>query len=80
MNGRELKMINIIGLNLFYTVIGGCLAVAFMAISYKVLDKLTPYDTSALLEQGNEAVGRVVMGMFIGIGIAVGQVIGAALN
>lgn len=73
-------MLNIIGLNLFYTVIGGCLAVFFMALSYKVLDKLTPYDTSALLEQGNEAVGRVVMGMFIGIGIAVGQVIGYALN
>lgn len=73
-------MFNIVALNLFYTVVGGCLAVIFMAVSYKVLDKMTPYDTSEHLEKGNEAVGRVVMGMFIGIGIAIGQVIGYALN
>jgi len=68
--------------NIIYASIGGLLAIAFMAIGYKVLDKITPFDTGKELSgvnedggKGNIAVGLAVGGMFIGIGLAVGLVL-----
>jgi uncharacterized membrane protein YjfL (UPF0719 family) len=51
-----------------------------MVVGYRVFDKMTPFDTSRQLEEKNVAVGIVVGSIFIGLGIAVGLVIGMGLN
>jgi uncharacterized membrane protein YjfL (UPF0719 family) len=73
----ELK---IIALNLGYTVVGAVLAIVFMVVGYKVFDSITPFSTSEQLAEKNMAVGVVVGAIFIGLGIAVGLVIGMGLN
>lgn len=67
-------------LNFLYAIFGAILTIAFMVMGYKVFDKITPFDTSKQLEEKNVAVGIVVGSIFIGLGIAVGLVIGMGLN
>jgi uncharacterized membrane protein YjfL (UPF0719 family) len=67
-------------LNFLYAIFGAILTIAFMVMGYKVFDKITPFDTSKQLEEKNMAVGIVVVSIFIGLGIAVGLVIGMGLN
>ncbi len=67
-------------LNFFYATIGAILTLLFMVIGYKIFDKITPFDTSKQLAEKNVAVGIVVGSIFIGLGIAVGLVIGMGLN
>jgi len=67
-------------LNFLYAIFGALLTLGFMAIGYKLFDKMTPFDTSRELEAKNIAVGIVVGAIFIGLGIAVGLVIGLGLN
>ena len=49
-------------------------------IGYFLFDKLTPFNTSQALADKNTAVGIVVGSMFIGLGVAIGLVIGMGLN
>ena len=72
--------ISIILLNFFYAVLGAALTIAFMLIGYKIFDRLTPFDTSKQLAENNVAVGIVVGSIFVGLGVAVGLVIGMGLN
>lgn len=71
--------------NILYALISGALAIGFMWLGYKALDFLTPYDTGKELTadegqpSGNMAVGLVVAGMFIGIGIAIGLVLATSI-
>ncbi len=65
---------NILFSNLIYASIGCMSAIIFMMIGYKILDRMTTFDTCSELEQGNGAVGRMVMGIFIAIGIVVGLI------
>ncbi len=67
-------------LNFVYAVVGAILTLAFMMIGYKIFDKMTPFNTSKELAEKNIAVGIVVGSIFIGLGIAVGLVIGMGLN
>ena len=67
-------------LNFLYAIFGALLTLGFMVVGYKLLDKMTPFDTSRELEAKNIAVGIVVGAIFIGLGIAVGLVIGLGLN
>lgn len=67
-------------LNLGYAVTGAVLTLCFMVAGYKIFDKITPFDTSRQLAEKNIAVGIVVGAIFIGLGIAVGLVIGMGLN
>jgi len=67
-------------LNFCYATIGAILTLLFMVIGYKIFDKITPFDTSKQLAEKNVAVGIVVGSIFIGMGIAVGLVIGMGLN
>jgi uncharacterized membrane protein YjfL (UPF0719 family) len=67
-------------LNLCYAILGAILTLLFMVIGYKIFDKMTPFDTSKQLAEKNIAVGMVVGAIFIGLGIAVGLVIGMGLN
>ena len=66
--------------NFTYAIIGALLTILFMVLGYKVLDWMTPFDTSKQLGEGNVAVGIVVGSMFVGLGIAVGLVVGLGLN
>jgi uncharacterized membrane protein YjfL (UPF0719 family) len=52
----------------------------FMLGGYKLFDRVTPFDTSHELAEKNMAVGIVVGAIFIGLGIAIGLVIGMGLN
>jgi uncharacterized membrane protein YjfL (UPF0719 family) len=72
--------IQIILLNFIYAVIGALLTIGFMLIGYWVFDKITHFNTSEQLAQGNVAVGIVIGSIFIGLGIAIGLVIGMGLN
>ena len=72
--------IQIILLNFTYAVIGALLTIGFMLIGYRLFDKITHFNTSEQLAQSNVAVGIVVGSIFIGLGIAIGLVIGMGLN
>ena len=67
-------------LNFGYAIVGAILTLLFMALGYKTFDKMTPFDTSKQLAEKNVAVGIVVGSIFVGLGIAVGLVIGMGLN
>ena len=70
----------IVLLNFVYAVGGALVTLVFMALGYKIFDQLTPFDTSRQLAEKNTAVGIVVGSIFIGLGIAIGLVIGMGLN
>ena len=63
-----------------YAVLGALVTIVLMMVGYKVLDWLKPFDTSKQLGENNVAVGIVVGAMFLGLGIAVGLVVGLGLN
>ena len=67
-------------MNFIYAIVGGFVTIGFMILGYWLTDRLTKFDTDVELARGNTAVGQMVMGMFIGIGVAVGLVIGLGLN
>jgi len=67
-------------LNFVYAIVGAILTLLFMMLGYKIFDKMTPFDTSKELAEKNVAVGIVLGSIFIGLGIAVGLVIGMGLN
>jgi len=66
--------------NFIYAIFGALLTIALMVLGYKVLDWITPFDTSKHLGNGNIAIGIVVGSMFVGLGISVGLVVGLGLN
>lgn len=72
--------ITIVVMNVLYSVIGACLALFFMILGYKVFDRITPFSTAEELANQNTAVGIVLGSIFIGLGIAIGLVIGMGLN
>ena len=66
--------------NFTYAIIGALLTILFMVLGFKILDWITPFDTSKQLGEGNVAIGIVIGSMFVGLGIAVGLVVGLGLN
>ncbi|WP_419657121.1 hypothetical protein Dvar_62560 [Desulfosarcina variabilis str. Montpellier] len=72
--------ISIILLNFLYALGGASLTILFMLLGYKIFDKITPFNTAEELAKKNTAVGIVVGSIFIGMGIAIGLVIGMGLN
>jgi uncharacterized membrane protein YjfL (UPF0719 family) len=66
--------------NFTYAILGALLTILFMVFGYKILDWITPFDTSKQLGEGNVAIGMVIGSMFVGLGIAVGLVVGLGLN
>jgi len=67
-------------LNFVYAIMGGALTLAFMWLGCKVFNHLVDFSISQELSKGNIAIGMMVMGIFIGVGIAMGLVIGLGLN
>lgn len=70
----------IVMINFLYALVGACFTIAFMALGFKVFDRMTPFDTHDELAKGNIAVGIVVGSIFVGVGIAIGLVVGMGLN
>ena len=70
----------IVLLNFVYAIAGAVVTLVFMVAGYRLFDRLTPFDTSRQLAEKNTAVGIVVGSIFIGLGIAIGLVIGMGLN
>jgi uncharacterized membrane protein YjfL (UPF0719 family) len=73
-------MLQALILNAVYAIFSGILTIIGMRMGFKMLDRVTHFDTSEELKNGNTAVGLTVCGMFIGVGIAMGLVIGMAVN
>ena len=70
----------IVGMNFLYATLGTALTLMFMIVGYYIFDWLNPLDINAELGRDNRAVGLVVAAIFVGLGIAVGLVIGMGLN
>lgn len=67
-------------LNFIYTILGGLLTLFFMWLGCKIFNHMVCFNISEELHKGNTAVGMMLMGIFIGIGVALGLVIGLGLN
>ena len=67
-------------LNFLYAALGGFLTLGFMWLGCKLFNHTVNFSIGAELKSGNVAVGLMVSGMFVGIGIALGLVIGLGLN
>lgn len=71
---------SILGLNFVYAALGSLLTLGFMIFGYWIFDVFNPLDINEELGKDNRAVGLVVAAIFIGLGVAVGLVIGMGLN
>ncbi|MCU7958544.1 MAG: DUF350 domain-containing protein [gamma proteobacterium symbiont of Bathyaustriella thionipta] len=67
-------------LNFLYAFLGGLMTLFFMWLGCKVFSHIVSFNIPDELKQGNMAVGMMIMGIFIGIGTALGLVIGLGLN
>jgi len=67
-------------LNFVYAMLGGVLTLFFMWLGCKVFSHIVSFSIPDQLAKGNIAVGLMIMGIFIGIGTAMGLVIGLGLN
>jgi uncharacterized membrane protein YjfL (UPF0719 family) len=67
-------------LNFLYVICGGLLTIFFMWFGCKVFSHIVNFSIPDELKRGNMAVGIMIMGIFIGIGTALGLVIGLGLN
>ena len=67
-------------LNFLYAICGGLLTIFFMWLGCKVFSHIVNFSIPDELQKGNMAVGVMIMGIFVGIGTALGLVIGLGLN
>jgi uncharacterized membrane protein YjfL (UPF0719 family) len=63
-----------------YVIIGGVMTLVLIKISCGFFNRMCKFNISDELGKGNIAVGLMVMGLFIGVGIALGLVIGLGLG
>ena len=66
--------------NFLYVILGGVLTLLFMKLGCSMFNKIVNFNISDELGKGNVAVGLMVMGLFIGVGTALGLVIGLGLS
>jgi uncharacterized membrane protein YjfL (UPF0719 family) len=66
--------------NFLYAILGVIVGVFSSILTYKLINRTTAFDIPKELEKGNLAVGVVVGGIFIMIGLIVGLIIGMSLN
>jgi uncharacterized membrane protein YjfL (UPF0719 family) len=67
-------------LNIIYVATGGVMVLFFMWMGCKLFSHIVNFSIPDKLDEGNIAVGIMIAGMFIGIGTALGLVIGMGLN
>ncbi len=66
--------------NFIYAILGVLVGIISSIGTYKLINRTTHFDIPNELEKGNLAVGIVVGGIFIMIGLIVGLIIGMSLN
>jgi uncharacterized membrane protein YjfL (UPF0719 family) len=66
--------------NFLYAILGVIVGVLSSVLTYQLINRMTVFDIPKELEKGNLAVGVVVGGIFIMIGLIVGLIIGMSLN
>lgn len=66
--------------NFIYAVLGIIIGILSSLATYKLFNNSARFDIPKELEKGNLAVGMVVGGIFIMIGLIVGLIIGMSLN
>lgn len=66
--------------NMMYSFVGSIEAGLLMLLFFVIFDKITPFDTSKELAKGNVAVGVLLAGIAIGLGLTMGLVIASSLN
>ncbi|MCK6623418.1 MAG: DUF350 domain-containing protein [Calditrichaceae bacterium] len=76
----EMDLFNRFLLNTMYALGGVVLGIAAAVITYKLFNRITNFHIASELEKGNLAVGVVVCGIFIMIGLIVGQIVSSSLN
>ncbi len=67
-------------LNFIYSVMGGILTLSFMWLGCRIFNHVVSFNIGDQLAKGNLAVGMMIAGIFIGVGIAMGLVIGLGLS
>ena len=67
-------------LNTIYAIFGVLLGIASAILTYRLINRVTHFDIPKELEKGNLAVGVVVCGIFVMIGLIVGLIVGMSLN
>ena len=67
-------------LNIIYVATGGVMVLFFMWMGCKLFSHIVNFSIPDKLAEGNIAVGIMIAGMFVGIGTALGLVIGMGLN
>ncbi len=67
-------------LRVLYAVGGVILGIVAAIVTYKLFNHITNFQIPNELEKGNLAVGVVVCGIFIMIGLIVGMIIGLSIN
>jgi uncharacterized membrane protein YjfL (UPF0719 family) len=72
--------VNVVLYNFIYAILGVIIGIVFAVLSYKLFDRVTHFSFAKELEKGNLAVGMVVGGLFIMIGLMIGLIIGMGLN
>ncbi len=72
--------LNPVLLNVVYAITGGALTLAFMWLGWRLFNFLTPFNVNEELRRGNTAVGMMVLGLLVGIGVSMGLVIGLSMN
>jgi len=78
--GEIPEMIETVVINVVYGVLGLLIGLLAMKAGYYFLDSATPFNTSTELKNGNLAVGVAVAGIFIGLGLCIGLLVGLSLN
>ncbi len=67
-------------LQFVYGIGGVVIGIAAAIIAYRLFNRVTHFHIATELEKGNLAVGVVVCGIFIMIGLIVGVIIGMSFN
>ena len=75
-----IQSLNPLVLNFLYAAMGGFMTLFFMWMGCKLFNRIVCFNISEELGKGNMAVGLMISGVFIGIGTAMGLVIGLGLN
>lgn len=67
-------------LNFIYAAMGGALTLFYMWMGCKLFNHLVNFSIADELKRGNTAVGFMIMGILVGVGIAMGLVVGLGLS
>lgn len=71
---------DILTLNFLYAGLGSILGIILLLLTVFLLDMLMSLKIRRALKNGNAAVAIVTAGLFTGIGIMLGLILGMALN